>query len=324
MNPFELSKLGRSPVSVPRLGLGTAPLGGWPSAVSFEQGIATIRRAWDRGIRYFDTAPFYGHGKSEEFIGAALSGKSRASYRLSTKVGRILVKGAPAQSLYEDARQYTPVFDFSTEGVSTSLAESSARLRIRAPDIALLHDPDDHHSQALAEAYPRLLDLRNAGEIGAIGVGMNYVEPLVRFAYEADFDCFLLAGRYTLLEQSAMDKLFPIVLERGMSVIAGGVFNSGLLVDPSAHAMYDYAPASSAIVAAAQKLAAVCAAFEVPLRAAALQFAAAHPAVTAVVFGARSPAEVDDTIAMAELHIPPELWITLKSRGLVRADAPVP
>jgi D-threo-aldose 1-dehydrogenase len=324
MDPFALAPVGRTAVRVSRLGLGTAPLGGWPTAVSYEQGTATVRRAWDRGIRYVDTAPFYGSGKSEEFIGRALAGVPREAYRLSTKVGRILVEGAPSGSIYQDGRPYTPVFDYSPGAVAASLAASQGRLGITAPDIVLIHDPDDHHGDALAGAYPALTAMRAAGEIGAIGVGMNHVEPLVRFANEADFDCFLLAGRYSLLEQTALDELFPVVVERGMSIIAGGVFNSGILIDPGNNPMYDYAEAPERVRSAARALARTCADAGVPLRAAALQFAAAHPAVASVVVGARTPAEVDDTIAIARLPIPPELWITLKERGLLRPDAPTP
>ena len=325
MDPFETRQLGRSNVTVPRLGLGTAPLGGWPGGMSYEQGIATVRRAWDRGIRYFDTAPFYGYGKAEEFIGTALDGRDRRSFMLSTKVGRLLEPGAMQNPLYQDARPFTPVFDFSASGVARSLAESTQRLKIERPDIALIHDPDDHHEAALNEAYPALRELKATGKIGAIGVGMNRVEPLVRFAREAEFDCFLLAGRYTLLEQTALDELFPLAVECGISIIVGGVFNSGLLIDPFASMpMYDYATAPTPIVTVARQLASICAAYDVPLRAAALQFAAAHPAVAAVVVGARSPDEVDDGLAMTELAIPPELWGELKARGLIRSDAPAP
>ena len=325
MNPFETRQLGRTKVAVPRLGLGTAPLGGWPSGVSHEQGIATVRRAWDRGIRYFDTAPFYGYGKAEEFVGAGLDGHDRKSFRLSTKVGRLLEPGAVESPLYLEAHPFTPVFDFSAAAVAKSLDESGHRLRISRPDIALIHDPDDHHAVALLEAYPTLREMKTRGEIGAIGVGMNHVDPLVRFAREADFDCFLLAGRYTLLEQTALDELFPLATERGVSIIAGGVFNSGLLVDPSAtNPTYDYAAAPAPLIEAAKQLASVCAKFDVPLRAAAIQFAAAHPAVATVVIGARSPAEVDDTLAMASLPIPSELWVELRSCGFIRADAPTP
>ncbi|MBS0363525.1 MAG: aldo/keto reductase [Proteobacteria bacterium] len=323
-DPSETRRIGATQVEISRLGLGTAPLGGWPEAVSRETGIGTIRRAWDRGIRYFDTAPFYGAGQAELFLGEALAGKPRAELRISTKTGRRLVAGPDEVAFFKAAQPFHSVFDFSADGVEASIHDSQMRLGLGSPDVVLVHDPDDHHADVLRMAYPKLRAMREAGHFGALGVGMNGVEPLVRFAQEADFDVFLLAGRYTLLDQSALDELFPLVAERGISVIAGGVFNSGLLIAPAEGAMYDYAPAGAEILGKAKALAAVCRDFETPLRAAALQFAAAHPAVTSVVVGARTPEEVDDTLANAALSIPAELWTALKHRGLLREDAPVP
>lgn len=324
MDPFERETLGTTDVVVTRFGLGTAPLGGWPTAVPREQGEATIRQAWDRGVRYFDTAPFYGHGKSETFIGTVLGDADRDGFTLSTKVGRVLEDGAPEESLYEDALPYTPVFDFSREGVGRSLAESRARFGFDRIDVALVHDAHDHHEDVMTDAFPELADRRASGEIGAIGAGMVFTEPCVRFAYELDFDCFLLAGRYTLLEQGTLDELFPVMQERGMSMIAGGVYNSGLLIKPEPGAHYDYAKAPDDVVKRAQELDATCQEFDVPLRAAALQFAAAHPVVASVVVGARTTVEVDDNLEMATLEIPPELWTSLKEKELLRADAPTP
>jgi D-threo-aldose 1-dehydrogenase len=323
-DPFETRSVGATKVSIPRLGLGTAPLGGWPEPVTREAGVATIQRAWDRGVRFYDTAPFYGAGQSELFLAEALADKPREAFRMSTKTGRRLVEGSDAVAFFKDARPFHSVFDFSADGVEASFRDSKGRLGCGAPEILHIHDPDDHHADVLSMAYPKLRAMRDAGEFGALGVGMNSVEPLVRFAREADFDVFLLAGRYTLLEQTALDELFPLVEERGISIVAGGVFNSGLLIAPKDGAMYDYAPASREIVEKAKALEAVCREFDVPLRAAALQFAAAHPAVTSVVVGARTPQEVDDTFASADLVIPGELWTELKHRGLVRGDAPVP
>ncbi|HEX5264062.1 MAG TPA: aldo/keto reductase [Phenylobacterium sp.] len=323
-DPFERRRVGATQVEIARLGLGTAPLGGWPEAVAHDVGIATVRRAWDRGVRYFDTAPFYGSGQAELFLAEALAGKPREAFRISTKTGRRLVEGPDQVAFFKDAQPFHAVFDFSAEGVEDAFRQSRARLGFGAPDIVNIHDPDEHHTDVLQMAYPKLRAMRDAGEFGALGVGMNSVEPLTRFAHEADFDVFLLAGRYTLLEQTALDELFPMVQERGISIIAGGVFNSGLLIAPGPGAMFDYAPASEEIVEKATALEAVCREFDVPLRAAALQFAAAHPAVTSVVVGARTPEEVDDALASAALAIPAELWTDLKHRGLVREDAPVP
>jgi D-threo-aldose 1-dehydrogenase len=325
--PFEPSQtkhIGSTGVSIARLGLGTAALGGWPEAVSREIGIATIRRAWDHGIRYFDTAPFYGYGQSELFLGEALADKLRSEFQVSTKTGRRLAEGPEPVEFFKDARPFHSVFDFSAEGVEDSIRGSRERLRLGAPEMVFIHDPNFNHDEVLQEAYPKLQIMRDAGEFAALGVGMNSVEHLSRFAQEADFDVFMLAGRYTLLEQTALDELFPLAQERGISIVAAGVFNSGLLVEPKQGATHDYAPASEEILGKAQALQAVCGEFEVPLRAAALQFTMAHPAITSVVMGARSPGEVDDTLAISQHAIPAGLWTELKQRGLIREDAPVP
>jgi D-threo-aldose 1-dehydrogenase len=324
MDPFDTRTLGRTNVTVPALGLGTAPLGGWPTAVTPEQARSTVDQAWSAGIRYFDTAPFYGHGNSETHLGAVLREHARDGYVLSTKVGRILEPGSPGPALFQGIPELVPVFDYSVAGIQRSLTDSRERLGIDRLDIVLLHDPDDHHAQAADTGYQALAELREKGEIGAIGVGMNWSEPLARFADEADFDCFLLAGRYTLFEQDAMDELLPRVVDKGMSVIGGGIYNSGLLIDPSGTATYNYSPAPDDVLAKARAIKDVCAAHSVPLRAAALQFPLGHPAVATVVVGARTPSEVDDTMAMAAVEIPGNLWDDLKERGLMRADAPVP
>jgi D-threo-aldose 1-dehydrogenase len=324
VDPFESRTLGGTDVRVTRLGLGTAPLGGWPRLVSPEVGLATVRHAWDAGLRYFDTAPFYGYGNSEGYIGAALGACPREAFTLSTKVGRLLEPGRDNAALYEGVPDVHPVFDFSPAGVLRSLRESRGRLGTDRIDVVYVHDPDDHHREALDGAHPALARLRAEGRIGAIGVGMNAAEPLARFAAEADFDCLLVAGRYTLLEQRSLDDLLPVALERNVSIVAGGVFNSGLLVDPRDGATYDYAPAPAGVLDRARRLAAVCAEFGVPLRAAALQFPFAHPAVASVVVGARSPREVDDNLALLALDLPDELWMALKERGLLREDAPTP
>jgi D-threo-aldose 1-dehydrogenase len=317
-------RLGSSSVEVPPLGLGTAPLGGWPEAVAREDGVATVRRAWDAGLRLYDTAPYYGFGQAEEYLSAVLSSRSRDDFVLSTKVGRLLVEAERDDSFFKEARPYRPVGDYSYDGAIRSLDESLQRLKVDRIDIALIHDPDDHHEEALEGAFVALDELRAQGKVGAIGAGMNFSEPLARFAREANFDCFLLAGRYTLLEQDCMDELMPAVAERGMSIIAGGIYNSGVLAAPGPGAMYNYAPAPDAVIEKAEQIQDVCTSFDVPLRAAAIQFPLAHPSVATVVVGARTPAEVDDNLEMIALDIPSGLWDTLKERRLLRADAPVP
>lgn len=324
MDPWQTSQLGGTGVRVPRLGLGTAPLGGWPDAVSADAAQRALEAAWAAGFRHFDTAPFYGHGLSEQHLGRLLPELDRWQFTISTKVGRLLLPGHPQDPLYEGVPELVPAFDFSRSGVLASLAASKQRLGLDRIDVVLIHDPDDHHEQAVNQAYPALAELRDAGEVGAIGVGMNWSKPLAEFAHEADFDCFLVAGRYTLLEQGALDELLPAVAERGASIVAGGVLNSGVLADPRPGAYYNYATAPDDVLARAVALQGACADFGVPLRAAAIQFPLGHPRVACVVLGARTPAEVHDCVAMMQFPIPAELWVALKERGLLREDAPVP
>jgi D-threo-aldose 1-dehydrogenase len=217
-----------------------------------------------------------------------------------------------------------PYFDFSAEGVRRGLAESRERLAGLRPDLVHLHDPDDHWDAAAGPAHAALRELRAAGEIGAVSAGMNQAEMLARFVRERTMDCVLVAGRYTLLDTSAAAELLPACAERGVGVLVGGVFNSGLLADPRPGATYDYAPASGQLLARAQALAAVCHRYAVPLRAAAVQFPFGHPAVTCVLVGARSPAEVDEAMAALRYPIPEALWIDLREQGLLPSGVPVP
>jgi len=324
MDPHATRRVGRTDLHVPQLGLGTGPLGGWPTVVPRDQAVATVRQAWHAGIRLFDTAPFYGHGLSEEHLGHVLTRQGRNNFVLSTKVGRLLVDGEPGESLFEGVPNRRPILDFSYEGTLRSLEASVSRLGLDKVDIAYIHDPDDHHDEALAGAYRALAELRADGVLRAVGVGMNWSGPLARFAEEADFDCMLCAGRYTLLEQDSLDDLLAVAEAREVSVVAGGVFNSGVLIDPRAGATYNYLPAEPAVIERAQRLEKVCAEFDVPLRAAAVQFPLGHPRVAAVIVGARTAAEVDDTVAMMQFPVPADLWAELRRCGLVRADAPIP
>ncbi len=322
--PAERLALGRTALTVTRLGLGGAPLGGMFRSATDDDARATVDAAWGAGVRTFDTAPLYGHGLSERRFGAALRERSRNDYVLATKVGRLLVPGREEESIFADAPPLRPVFDFSHDGVLRSLAESLDRLGLDRVDIVHVHDPDDHGSEALDGAFPALRRLRDEGAIGAVGAGMNQTALLTRFVREAGIDCVLLAGRYTLLEQGALDDLLPACAERGVAVIAGGVFNSGLLADPRAGATYDYAPAPDALVARAARIGEVCAAHGVPLRAAALQLPAAHPVVATVLTGARTAGEIAENAAHFSHPIPPALWDDLRSAGLLRDEAPTP
>ncbi|MEV7883408.1 aldo/keto reductase [Streptomyces sp. NPDC002817] len=307
--------LGRSGATVSRIGLGTAPLAGLFSAVGDEQATATLDAAWAAGVRYFDTAPHYGAGLAERRLGSFLAdtGRPRAEFTVSTKVGRLLVPGDPAlgDEAFHGEQGLVRVRDYSAGGVYRSLAESLERSGLEAFDTVLIHDPDDHWEEAVTGAYPALARLRDQGAVRAIGAGMNQTAMLTRFVTETDLDCVLVAGRYSLLDRGAADVLLPLCAEREVGVLVGGVFNSGILANPSPGATYDYAPAPDEVLHRARSLSERCVAHGVPLAAAALQFPLRHPAVTGVVLGARSPLEVTENIAHATAEIPAELWAEL-------------
>ena len=332
MRSSERVRLGQSGASVTRLGLGTAPLGGLFRALPEHQARLVVDNAWDLGLRLFDTAPLYGFGVAEERLGRALASRPRAEYVLATKVGRLLRADAPIDMsqfhqgvpFYEGTPPVNPVFDFSGTAIRRSLEESLERLGVDRVDVVHIHDPDEHFAVALGDAYPALAQLREEGTVRAIGVGMNQAEMLVRFAQMADFDCFLLAGRYTLLDQTGLHELLPLCAERGIAVIAGGVYNSGILADPEAGATFDYLPADREVVQRARQLSAVCARHGVPLKAAAIQFPLGHPAVVSVLTGCRSDSEVEENVRMFEFEIPAELWDELRAEGLLGEDVPIP
>jgi len=318
VNPIERVRLGRTGVSVTRLGLGLAPLGGLFAPVDARQAADTVEHAWRLGIRYFDVAPLYGNGLAERRSGPVLAGKPRAEFALSTKVGRLLRSGGgDAQQIWAEPTELTPTFDFSAAGVRTSYAESLARLGLDRADILHLHDPDDHFAQAVAEALPALTELRARGLVGAVSAGMNQAGMLADLVRTGELDCVLLAGRFTLLDQSGAEELLPLCADRDVSVIAAGVFNSGLLADPRPGATFDYVPAGADLLARALAVRAVCDRHGVPLRAAAIQFPFTHPAVTCVLVGARSPEEVADAVRMAAVDIPAGLWKDLRAEGLI-------
>ncbi|GAA1320792.1 aldo/keto reductase [Pseudonocardia xinjiangensis] len=316
--------LGRSSVPVSPLGLGTAPLGNLYRVVPEPDVTATIDQAWESGIRFFDTAPHYGLGLAERRLGAALAGRPRAEYTISTKVGRLLVPDPDGASRRDDEGFDVPadlrrVWDFSADGVRRSLEGSLERLGLDRIDLVLIHDPDDHWAEAAGQAYPALHELRAQGVIGAIGAGMNQTAMLTRFVVETEVDAVLVAGRYTLLDPSAADDLLPACAERGVSVLAAGVFNSGLLAtdNPPADATYDYQPAPATVRERAAAIGAVCRRHGVPLPAAAIAFAGARPEVASVVLGARAAAEVAANAAAAETRIPDALWADLTNEGLL-------
>jgi D-threo-aldose 1-dehydrogenase len=308
-------RLGRSPVEVTELSFGGAAIGNLFTVVSDDDARAAIDAAWEGGIRTFDTAPHYGLGLSERRLGAALRHRPRDEYVISTKVGRLLEPadgpvGRDTEGFAVPAR-FTRRFDYSADGVRRCLEASLGRLDLDRVDIALIHDPDDHGEQALREAYPALERLRAEGAVRAIGVGMNQTALLTRFVTDTDVDVVLVAGRYTLLDRSAGQQLLPAALRRGVSVLAGGVFNSGVLADPVAGATYDYHAAPDELIGRARRVAETCAGFGVPLRAAAVRFPLTHPAVASVLIGARSAAEITDAVRLRELAIPAALWDSL-------------
>ena len=309
--PLPARRLGRSPVFVTELSFGGGPIGNLFTPVSDDDARAAIDAAWDGGIRTFDTAPHYGLGLSERRLGAALAHRPRAEYVVSTKVGRLL---EPASGTGRDPEgfavpaSYVRRWNFSADGVRRSLEASLERLGLDRIDIALIHDPDAHGEQALREAYPALERLRAAGVVRAIGAGMNQAAMLTRFVTDTDVDVVLVAGRYTLLDRSAAEVLLPAARRRGVSVIAGGVFNSGVLAAPVPGATYDYQAAPDSLLRRARLLEQACERFGVPLRAAAARFPLTDPAVASVLIGARSATEITDAIALRGLDIPAALW----------------
>jgi D-threo-aldose 1-dehydrogenase len=315
-------------IDLPRLALGCAPIGNLFTEVSEDDARATVDAAWDAGVRLFDTAPLYGHGLSERRLGEALVHRRRPDVVVSTKVGRLLVPddpgGHPEPTIFRNVPAVHPVFDFSEDGVLRSIEASLERLGLDHVDVVHVHDPDDHADEALTGAFPVLRRLRDEGVISAVGAGMNQAAMLARFVREADVDCVLLAGRYSLLDQSGLDELLPLCERDGVGVIAAGVFNSGLLADPRPGATYDYAAAPPELVARARRLDEVCARHGVPLRAAALQFPLGHPAVRMVLVGARTAAEMTENAALNDLPIPAALWDDLVSAGLLSAEVPLP
>ena len=321
MDPTAGVRLGRSGLTATRVGLGCAPIGGLYEAVSNAEARAVVDRAWERGVRLFDTAPLYGSGLSERRLGLALRERPRDELVLSTKVGRLLRAGGKAHAQFEGAPALEPIFDFSYDGVLRSLDESLERLSLDRVDLVYIHDPDDHFEEARVGAYAALERLRNEGVVRAIGVGMNQSELLARFARETDVDCLLLAGRYTLLDTGALAELLPLCVERGIAVIAGGVFNSGVL---AGGVRYDYAPAPPEVLAHVRRLTDVCGRWDVPLPAAAVQFPLGHPAIACVLVGCRSAAELNEDVALFELDLPAGLWEELRGEGLLPAEAPVP
>lgn len=322
------------------LGCGSAPLGNLYYAISDDEAHATLKAAWDAGMRYFDTAPQYGLGNSERRMGRFLRTKDRSSYVLSTKVGRLLAVCPPEERLgigkWFEVPSRREVFDYSYDGVMRSVEFSLERTGLDRFDILFAHDLDvfsqgseakrDHYiDQFMSSGYKACVEMRDQGVIKALGAGVNEWQACKMLAERGDMDLFLLAGRYTLLEQEPLDTLLPMCVERGIGIVLGGVFNSGILATgPVEGAWYNYEAATPEILDRVRKLEAVCQRHGVRLIEAALQFPLAHPAITTVILGAKHPAEARSSADVLNAPIPPALWADLKTEGLIRAEAPVP
>lgn len=324
----ELVKIPRIDRSISKLALGTAPLGGLFTSVSESDAESTILTAINSGITYFDTAPLYGYGNAERRVGAALK-KSGKPYVISTKVGRVLKKINPEDLKIDDSLgsyvdidpTLTPEFDFSRDGILKSIEDSLSRLNIAAIDIAYLHDADDRIGEAIEKSYPVLDELRTQGVIKGIGVGMNYTAPSIKAVKEMDLDIILIAGRFSLLDQSAQDELFVECLKKNTAVVIGGVYNSGILANPTSGATYDYEPAKQELIDRAIKIRDLLKPFNVSLTAAAIQFPLRHSAVTAVLTGSRNIVELQSNIADFDSEIPQVAWDALDASGLIQKVA---
>lgn len=305
----------RGGVTLTEVGLGTSQLGNLYTETSEEDAADVISTAWQGGIRYFDTAPHYGLGLSERRLGSLLKQYPRDEYILSTKVGRLLVPN-PGGELQHDTEGFavpaTHVrqWDLSRDGIRRSIHESLDRLGLDSIDIAYLHDPDGMEDEAIRKALPALIELREEGTLRAVGAGMNHAAPLARFVRETDIDVVMVAGRMTLLDRSALEDLVPAAMENGVSIVAAGVYNSGILATrrPDPGARYDYAPADRRLISAASGLADACEASGVDLPEAALQFPLGQPAVASVVVGARNGAQVRSALERYAAEIPEGLW----------------
>lgn len=337
MQPSQKNKFGRADLEVTAFGFGTAPVGNIFREIDETTSDAMFQRSWDEGIRFYDTAPMYGHGLSELRTGYSLRWKNRDDFVLASKVGRVLTPARKAEIDYApwtNAGRFHMEFDYSYDGTMRSFEDSLQRMGLEHIDILFIHDIDrftrgdaqpEVFETAMDSCYKALSDLRDQGLVKAIGVGVNEWEVCHAALERNDFDCFLLAGRYTLLEQEALDKFLPLCEERGAAVVVGGGFNSGILATGAIDgAKYNYAPAPAEILQKVSQIEAVCKEYDVPLPAAALQFVVAHPAIPSFIAGTRTTDQLNQNLAWFSHPIPAEFWQTLKAKGLLRDDAPTP
>lgn len=329
-------QIGSTSLHTTAVGYGSAPLGNRFRVLDEDTCRHLVDDAWEHGVRLFDTAPMYGHGLAENRLGTALRDRPRDEYLLATKVGRLLRPARDGQhdAMWVNVPPIGVVYDYSYDGALRSIEDSLQRMLTDRIDIAFIHDCDRYghgdnqpaiFEQALSGATRALIELRDQGVIGAVGMGVNEADVCVAAAHRADFDVFLLAGRYTLLEQDPLDTFLPLCVERGISVVLGGVFNSGILATGAVgNAHHNYSPPSEQVVATVREIETVCGLYDVPIAAVALQFAAAHPAVASVLVGASSLDQQNRNFAAACRVIPDELWNELRNRRLLRVEAPAP
>ena len=341
MTSLAKRRIGRTSLEVTELGLGGGPLGDPDEIISEAQAEATLRAAYDAGVRMFDTAPWYGNTKSEHRVGHFLRQCPRADFRLTTKVGRIYSRPADPAGFdfprWKGGLHFDLRFDYTRDGILRSYEQSLQRLGINTVDALVIHDLDWRHQrdeEGVKAGFRQLIDgggyaaldeLRSSGEIKAIGAGMNFTGLIPRFLEYCDLDYFLMAMPYTLLDQAALDEDLPLCEARGVSIVIGAVFASGILATgPSEGALYAYQPAEDDVITKARGIASVCERHGVPLPAAALQFPLHHPAVATVIPGANSPEQVVANVAAMNHNIPSDLWAELQAEGLLREDAPTP
>lgn len=312
-------KLKRSDLEVTRLSLGTAPLGGLFKSVTDADGDELLNTALDVGINYFDTAPQYGHGVAEIRLGKALRG-AKVPFVVETKVGRVLRHDPNAEVFpwFPDApRDLVPVFDYSPDGIRRAFDESLERMGLDHLDIVLMHDCEEHVKEAIENAFPVLAEYRSQGLIKAVGIGINHAEEALQIMKGTDLDIALIAGRYSLLDQISHRELFPYALAHNIDISMGGVLNSGVLANPVAGATYNYLPASDEIISRAAKIGEFLKARNIPLLAAALQFPLRHPAVTSVLTGPRTAAELLQNVDAFNLELPADIWAELEGANLI-------
>lgn len=337
MKSTTLNSLGRTDVKVSALSYGGAPIGNFMRPFTEEAAAEIVDQAWDLGVRFFDTAPLYGHGLSEQRLGHALASRQREDFVLSSKAGRVMEPADPStidSGLWVQPAPNAAVYDYSYDGIMRSVEQSLERLGTDYLDIIFMHDIDRYthgdeqpvmFAKAIDEGFAALVKLREQGVAKAIGVGVNEADVCSEAVRRVDADTVLLAGRYTLLEQEPLDDLMPLCQERGIGVVLGGVYNSGVLATGSVPgAKFNYGPATEAVLNRVRRIENICTNFEVPLAAVAMQFAAAHPTVASICIGSRTQQQQTNSVELFNSEVPQEVWEQLRAEGLLRDDAPVP